>query len=152
MKSRLSVAVHGCPVHASHSFNTARSWRARFLSYAAVLCAGLMVVSAQAAFQAVETFESLNLADINGQNGWDASVGSGEVVLDPAGGSNQVLEVLTESGTLHKAAKVAAGTTRMLFLRLRFEEHGRYSFGLSYAANPKEYSRLPTGTGDGGCH
>jgi len=27
----------------------------------------------------------------------------------------------------------------MLFLRLRFEEHGRYSFGLSFASNPMEY-------------
>jgi hypothetical protein len=46
---------------------------------------------------------------------------------------------LTESGELFKAAKVAAGATRMLFLRLRFEEHGRYSFGLSFASNPTEY-------------
>jgi hypothetical protein len=98
-----------------------------------------MAVSAQAAFQTVETFDSLNLADINGQNGWDSDPGSAEVVLDPSGGGNQVLEVLTESADLHKAAKVAAGTTRMLFLRLRFEEHGRYSFGLSSATNPLEY-------------
>jgi len=34
------------------------------------LCAGLMVVSAQVAFQVVETFDSLTLGDINGQNGW----------------------------------------------------------------------------------
>ncbi|MEA2079375.1 MAG: VPLPA-CTERM sorting domain-containing protein, partial [Pseudomonadota bacterium] len=65
---------------------------------------------------------------------------SGEVVLDPAGGSNQVLKVSTESGTLDKAASVAQDTTRMLFLRFRFEEHGRYSFGLSHLLNPDEYS------------
>jgi hypothetical protein len=98
-----------------------------------------MMVNAQAAFRAVETFDSLNLADVNGQNGWDSDPGSAEVVRDPSGGGNQVLEVLTESGELFKAAKVAAGTTRMLFLRLRFEEHGRYSFGLSFASNPTEY-------------
>ena len=103
------------------------------------LCAGLMVVSAQAAFQVVEDFDSLTLGDINGQNGWVASLNSNGVELDPAGGSNQVLKVFTESGTLHKAASVVQGTTRMLFLRLRFEEHGRYSFGLSFASNPTEY-------------
>ena len=139
MKSSLLRAGHSCPVQASYSVNTARTWRARFLCYIAVLCAGLMVVNAQAAFQAVETFDSLNLADINGQNGWDADPGSGEVVLDPSGGGNQVLKVLTDSADLHKAASIAQGTTRMLFQRLRFEEHGRYSFGLSFASNPLEY-------------
>jgi len=139
MNTRLLRVIRGCLVGASHLFNTARSWSARFLSLTAVLCAGLMVVNAQAAFQAVETFDSLNLADINGQNGWAASPGSGEVVLDPAGSSNQALKVLTESGTLYKAASVAQGATRMLFLRLRFEEHGQFSFGLSFASNPKEY-------------
>jgi hypothetical protein len=96
-----------------------------------------MVVSAQAAFQTVETFDSLTLDNISGQNGWSASTGNGEVVLDPAGGSNQVLKVLT--GVLYKAANVAEGTTRMLFLRLRFEEHDRYSFGLSNLLNPDQY-------------
>jgi hypothetical protein len=106
------------------------------------LCAGLMVVSAQAAFQLVENFDgdSLTLGDINGQNDWVASPGSNELELDPAGGSNQVLKVLTESGILHKAASVAQGTTRMLFLRVRFEEHGAFSFGLSHLFNPDEFS------------
>ena len=134
MNTRLSRVMRG--VGASHLFNTARTWSARFLSLTVVLCAGLMVVNAQAAFKAVETFDTLNLADINGQHGWDSDPGSAEVVRDPSGGGYQVLEVLTESGELFKAAKVAAGTTRMLFLRLRFEEHGRYSFGLSFASNP----------------
>jgi hypothetical protein len=104
------------------------------------LCAGLMVVSAQAAFQVVEDFDSLTLGDIDGQNGWVASLNSNGVELDPAGGSNQVLKVFTESGTLHKAASVAKDTTRMLFLRFRFEEHGAYSFGLSHLLNPDEFS------------
>jgi hypothetical protein len=98
-----------------------------------------MVVSAQAAFQVVDDFDSLTLGNINGQNGWDVMLTSGEVVLDPAGGSNQALKVTTESGTLHKAASVAQDTTRMLFLRLRFEEHGQFSFGLSHLLNPDEF-------------
>jgi len=139
MNTRLSRVIRGCLVGASHLFNTARTWSARFLSLTAVLCAGLMVVNAQAAFKAVETFDSLNLTDVNGQNGWDSDPGIAKVVLDPSGGGNQVLEVLTESGELFKAASVPQGSTRMLFLRLRFEEHGRYSFGLSFASNPMEY-------------
>jgi hypothetical protein len=139
MNTRLSRVVRTGRVCASHSINTARTWIARFLLCTGVLCAGLMMVNAQAAFRAVETFDSLNLADVDGQNGWDATAGSGEVVRDPSGGGNQVLEVLTESGALYRSASVAQGTTRMLFLRLRFEEHGRYSFGLSFATDPTEY-------------
>jgi len=139
MKSGLSDAVHTCLVRAPYSVNAARTWRARILSRIAGLCAGLMVVSAQAAFQVVDDFDSLTLGNINGQNGWDVMLTSGEVVLDPAGGSNQTLKVTTESGTLHKAASVAQDTTRMLFLRLRFEEHGQFSFGLSHLLNPDEF-------------
>ena len=139
MKSHLSAAVHGGLFRASRSVKAAGRRRVKSLSGIAGLCAGLMLVSAQAAFQAVETFDNLTLGNINGQNGWSVSLTSGEVVLDPAGGNNQALKVLTESGTLDKAATITRGTTRMLFLRLRFEEHGRYSFGLSFASNPKEY-------------
>ena len=140
MNTRLSRVMRGCRVGASHLFNTARTWSARFLCLTAVLCAGLMVVNAQAAFQTIETFDSLARDNISGQNGWVASAGAGEVILDPAGGNNQVLKVSTESGTLHKAASVDEGTTRMLFLRLRFEEHGQFSFGLSHLLNPDEFS------------
>jgi hypothetical protein len=107
------------------------------------LCAALMVVSAQAAFQVVEDFEGLTLDNIAGQNGWSASPGSNEVELDPADGSNQVLKVLTESGILNKAiSTITQGTTRMLFLRMRFEEHGEFSFGLSNLVNPSEYAEF----------
>ena len=140
MNTRLSRVVRtGCDC-ASRSINKARTWSARFLLCTGVLCAGLMMVNAQAAFRAVETFDSLNLADVNGQNGWDSDPGIAEVVLDPPGGGNQVLKVLTDSGELFKAAKVDKGATRMLFLRLRFEEHGVYSFGLTFASNPVEYT------------
>lgn len=139
MRTRLGVTGHSCLMRAWDSLSAARIWRARSLSVVAGLCAGFMLVSAQAAFQVVEDFESLTLADVDGQNGWDASPGAGEVVLDPVGGINQVLRVLTESGTLYKGAIVAEGTSRMLFLRFRFEEHGAYSFGLSFASRPEEY-------------
>ena len=139
MNSQLWDAAPTGLDRASHSLKTTRTWRTGFLSYTAVLCAGLLAASAQAAFQAVDTFDNLNLGTINGQSGWSVSGTSGEVVLDPAGGSNQALEVSTESGTLEKAMTIARNTTRMLFLRLRFEEHGRYSFGASFASNPEEF-------------
>ena len=59
MNTRLSRVMRCCLVGASHLFNTSRTWSARFLSLTVVLCAGLMVVNAQAAFRAVETFDSL---------------------------------------------------------------------------------------------
>lgn len=111
------------------------------LSHVAGLCAGFLIVAnAHAAFQVVEDFDSLTLGNISGQNGWSATSGSGEVVLDPGGDSNRVLKATTESGILHKATSVAQGTKRMLFLRFRFEEHGRFSFGLSHLSNPDEFS------------
>ena len=142
MKLHLASAAHACFVRASHVVNAAGTWRIRFVSSAAALCVGLMAVSAQAAFQVVEDFDNLAFGNINGQNSWTATPGSGEVVLDPAGGSNQVLKVVTESGTLYKAASVSQGTARMLFLRFRFEEHGRFSFGLSHVSNPDEFSHF----------
>ena len=99
-----------------------------------------MAASAQAAFQPLETFDALALGNVNGQNGWVDTGNSGEVVLDPAGGLNQAMTVNTESGTLHREATVLQGTERMLFLRFRFTDHGRYSFGLSHLSSPTEYS------------
>lgn len=115
----------------------------RFISVAANLYAGLIfVISAQAAFQVIENFDSLTLGDINGQNGWFATRNSNSVVLDPVDGDNQVLKVITESGILHKALSIAQGTTRMVFMRFRFEEHCEFSFGLSHLSNPSEHSHF----------
>ena len=123
------------------SVHAARYRRVRFLLIVAGLCAGFLIVAnAHAAFQVVEDFDSLTFGNISGQNGWFATSGSGEVVLDPGGDSNRVLKATTESGILHKATSVAQGTKRMLFLRFRFEEHGRFSFGLSHLSNPDEFS------------
>ena len=73
----------------------------RIISVAASLCAVFfMAVTAQAAFQVVENFDDLALGNINGQNGWLATPGSGFVVLDPSSSNNQALKVITESGNL----------------------------------------------------
>lgn len=140
MKSYLSGKIHSCFVQVSEALNAAITRPFRLLPSIAGMCAWLMLASAQAAFQPVETFDGLALGNISGQNGWAATVGSGEVMLDPAGGNNRVLKVTTESGRLYRSALVKQGTTRMLFLRLRFAEHGRYSFGLSRMLHPGEYS------------
>jgi len=140
IKTRPTSAVRIRLIRASHSVNTARTWRARFFSNMAGLCAGLMVVSAHASFQVVDDFDNLMLGNIDGKNGWVATLTSGEVILDPSDNNNQTLKVSTESGILHKAESIDQDTTRMLFLRLRFDTHGRYSFGFSHLLNPDEYS------------
>jgi len=76
MKLYLPGVMRSCFVHASHSINAARTRHTRFLSIVVGLCAGLMLGGAQAAFQAVETFDRLALDNISGQNGWVASAGS----------------------------------------------------------------------------
>ncbi len=140
MKIR-SSAVHTCSVCTSRSVNATGFWRTKFIFIVIGLCTGLLlVVSAQAAFQVVENFDSLTLGDIDEQNGWVATPGSGEVVSNPADGGNQALKVNTESGALRKEASVVQSTTRMLFLRFRFEGHGEFSFGLSHLLNPFQYS------------
>ncbi|MGD2075342.1 MAG: hypothetical protein PVG38_10550 [Gammaproteobacteria bacterium] len=104
------------------------------------LFAGFLVVGAQAAFVLVENFDMLRPGGIHGQNNWSDADNSGQVVADPAGGANQALEVDTESGALYRALRVSEGASRLLFLRLRFEEHDVYSFGLSPRADPTEYN------------
>ena len=111
--------------------------------YTVLLCTSLLLIdgigSVRAAFVSVENFESLALGSVDGQNGWVDGGGSGQVSWDPMGGYNRVLQVDTESGVLHREAVVAQDTFRMMFLRFRFEEHSRYSFGLSSLNLPSEY-------------
>ncbi|MBW2682989.1 MAG: hypothetical protein JRC69_05440 [Deltaproteobacteria bacterium] len=141
MKLGLWGAADVNPVHTSRSISTVRSGTDRFFFYVVGLCAGLfLAVNAQAAFQVLEDFDSLTLGDIDEQNGWVATAGSGEVVPGPTDGSSQALKVMTDSGAIRRTASVPQGTTRMLFLRFRFEEHGEFSFGLSHLLNPYEHS------------
>lgn len=115
----------------------------RIFSVAVGLFAGLfIVVNAQAVYEVVENFDNLELGDINGQNGWYATLGSNSVVVDPVDKDNQVLKIITESGILHKAVNIVQKTTRMVFMRFRFEEHCEFSFGLSHLSNPYEHSHF----------
>lgn len=140
MKTDRLDLISNLPVGVSRTANAVRNHRVRRLAGILGLCAGLVLSNAQAAFQVVEDFDNLTLGNINGQNSWVDSDNSGQVVLDPDGGANQALEVDTESAVLHRALTVAQDTSRMLFLRFRFQEHGAYSFGLSPMSNPVEYA------------
>lgn len=140
MKSGLSGAVSVFLAGAVRVIETVRPRGSGVISLVFGLCSGLIAASTQAAFQVVDDFDSLTLGTINGQNGWRVVSTHGDVVVDPANGNNQALQVSTESGTLYKSETIAKDTTRMLFLRLRFEKHGRYSFGFSPLLNPDEYS------------
>lgn len=140
MRSTLLNTILVQVSHTTHSINSPGYGRTWLLPLVIGLCVSFMTISAYAEFLVVEDFENLTHGTINGQNEWVATSGSGEVVADSVDNSNQALKVSTESGRLYKSVKVAQGTRRMLFLRLRYQEHGRFSFGLSHLAAPYEFS------------
>jgi hypothetical protein len=114
-----------------------RSCRFRLLLTAAVLVASLG--AAHAAFVPVDDFENLPLGPIDGLNDWRAPSIDSAVALDPADPANHVLSVVTNSTFLHHPAFIADGTTRMLFLRFRYEEQLNFSFGMSGSTYPTQF-------------
>ena len=102
----------------------------------------LAAVAAQAEFVLVEDFDSLELDAIDEQNDWTAQSDSSTVTLDPAGGINQVLSVITESTFLYKEALLLNDTTRMLFLRFRFDGQLNFSLGMSDVSHPSRFDHF----------
>jgi hypothetical protein len=96
--------------------------------------------TARAEFVAVEDFDDLMLGPINGQNGWSAADPTSTVEIDPAGGPNQVLSVITESTRLYRETLLLDGTIRMLFMRFRYADQLNISFGLSDHSHPFQFS------------
>jgi hypothetical protein len=105
-----------------------------------VIAAVLPLGAAHAEFVLVEDFDGLMLGPIDEQNGWQAADSSSAVVIDPAGGPNQVLSVTTSSTRLYREAVILDGTVRMLFMRFRFEDQLNISFGMSDRSHPFEFS------------
>lgn len=97
------------------------------------------VNKAEADYLLIENFEALDLGDIDGQNGWNASSLGGDVVTLPSEGDNQSLKLIVNSGVLYKPLTIANGEKRMLFLRFRYEGQHNYSFGMSHLSSPDEY-------------
>lgn len=95
--------------------------------------------AARAEFTLVEDFEGLVPGPIDEQNGWIAENSSSTVALDPIGGSNQVLSIVTESTHLHKALLLPDGEARMLFLRFRLASQLTISFGMSDHVYPSQF-------------
>ena len=108
---------------------------------AAVACLVIYMAlgTARADFVLVEDLEGLALGPIDGQNGWTAEHETSVVTLDPAGGTNQVLAVTTDSTHLYKSAMILNGTVRILFLRFQFAGQQNYSFGMSDHAVPDRF-------------
>ena len=104
----------------------------------ALLAAG----GAHAEFVLVEDFDSLELDAIDEQNGWTAPSDSSTVTLDPAGGINQVLSVITQSTFLYKPASLLDDTTRMLFLRFRIDGQLNFSLGMSDVLYPSRFDHF----------
>lgn len=99
----------------------------------------LLSGAAQAEFVVVEDFELLTLGSIGGQGTWNAA-SSTVVTEDPADSGNQILAVTVQSTLVSNDLLLAQGTTRMVFMRFRFEQQLSGSFGLSHLAAPDEYS------------
>jgi hypothetical protein len=95
--------------------------------------------AAMASFLPVDDFDSLELGPIDGQNDWRAYSENTAVVPDPAGGDNQVLQVVTESTRLYHEAEIRDGDLRMLFLRFRFDAQLNFSMGLSESEYPDQF-------------
>lgn len=112
---------------------------------AAAVCLAWLATSSSAQFASFDDFEDELVGPIHGQDDWHSAGGDNRVVVDPAGGSNQVLYVPSDSSTLRKALLaeglgVPDGTTRMLFMRMRVAERQTFSVGLSHLSFPSEYS------------
>lgn len=104
-----------------------------------IACLLGLTASALAGFARIEDFDDLVLGPIHDQNGWYARHDTSVVALDPAGGTNQVLSVTTDSTHLYKGLLLPDGTTRTLFLRFRFAELQSYSFGTSGSSRPDQF-------------
>lgn len=108
------------------------------LSAALLLSGGLW--QAQAAFQAVETFNALSAGNIGGQNGWVVTSGSTGVTVtsDPDNVANRVLQ-LTGDPDAYKPlpAPIADASGGTIFFRVRVTDLANdVSFGLSDVAAP----------------
>ncbi|MFC1572322.1 FlgD immunoglobulin-like domain containing protein [Candidatus Eisenbacteria bacterium] len=97
---------------------------------------------AHADFKLVEDFQTLDLGPIDGQNDWRAPSDSSMVVLDPSGGDNQYLSVITESTYLHRQMSLPNETIRMVFFRFRFESQLSCSFGMSDLEHPTRFDHF----------
>ncbi len=106
---------------------------------AALVLSAIGATGAFAAFVPVEDFDGLELGPIDGQAGWTAVDAGSIVALDPADGENRVLSIATVSTRLHRTLVLPEGATRMLFLRLRYEQQLSISFGMSDYAYPSQF-------------
>jgi hypothetical protein len=108
-----------------------------------VACAALFAhATARADFVLVEDFEGLMPGPIHQQGGWIAESPNSVVTDDPAGGTNQVLAVSTESTHLHREVVILNGTIRMLFLRFRYASQLNFSMGMSDVSNPDRFDHF----------
>ena len=103
------------------------------------LAVGLATGIVRGEFILVEDFEGLELGPIDGQNGWNASSTTTQVVTLPGEGVNQVLNLTANPAVVNKSVTVENGETRMLFLRFRYVGQHNYSFGMSHLSSPVEF-------------
>ena len=116
---------------------------------AALIAVFIAATTSDAAYILVDDFETpphTLSSSIGGVNGWTVNNGTGNVVADPVGGSNQVLDASGAAVSLSKGLSLG-NSTGTLFFRARAtepvdtESASDISVGLSDAASP-------TGFGD----
>ena len=117
------------------------SQRVSTIARCAILLA-LVAPAATADFELIDDFEGLALGPIHGQGTWVAASATSVVATDPAGGSNQVLAVTTDSTSLFRPAPIASDAVRMTFLRFRFGGQQNYSFGMSNYDHPNQFGEF----------
>lgn len=96
--------------------------------------------SAPEVFQSVESFQSLSLGSINGQNGWTA-IGNSIVTTDPENSGNRVLALQGEDIDAYRSLPqgIANGTTGTIFYRMRRTGNADAFGGGSDVANPSNW-------------
>ncbi|QNN21261.1 hypothetical protein HED60_02920 [Planctomycetales bacterium ZRK34] len=108
-------------------------------AFTLIAAAGLCFAAApaHAAFSLVDDFDSYTAGtNISGQGDWTSNSGSNDVVVDPAGASNNALYI-GGGTTYNDAINIADGTTGTLFLRVRMPDGSLNSnFGMAQLAAP----------------
>jgi hypothetical protein len=136
--------------------NSPESLRLRVLRAVVAISTVLMVGSASAAFTLVDDFESpthLLGQSISGVNGWTVSQASGDVVLDPAAGANQVLSAFQTSTTavhIYKGLELDNDSIGTLFFRFRSSEATDITTGSDISIGMSDIAAPATSGGTGG--
>ncbi|MBU2951072.1 PQQ-dependent sugar dehydrogenase [Tamlana agarivorans] len=100
-----------------------------------------VTVSDLSKFVAIETFEALNIGEINGQNQWISDTSNATVETDPDHNTNKIMIFSAGDGTVyHEIPNVRDCEVGTLFFRIKRDGNLNENVGLSDAVSPSEYT------------